>query len=140
MVSRKETFDPFEQSILGFSQEIIKKHPILERYIRVVNRQPATPETKRKLVLYAVFCRLGQDQEGVLIEYSSHILSIENIADLLGVPRKDVTDSRDFMNTDEDLDLWKKYENALSNETKQRKRGMANKTRASRLHPEGGLH
>lgn len=123
MVSRKETFDPPEQIRLGFSQDIIQKHPILKRYIKVVNGQPdATPETKRNLVLYAVFCRLGQDQKGVLIEYSNHTLSIEDITGLLCVSEKDVKESQDFMYTEAGLDLWKKYENALSNETKQRKR------------------
>ena len=122
MVSRKETFDPLEQIGLGISQDVIQKHPILERYIKVVNEQPATPETKRNLVLYAVFCRLGQDQKGVLIEYSNHTLSIEDITGLLCVSEKDVKESQDFMYTEAGLDLWKKYENALINETKQRKR------------------
>jgi len=122
MVSRKETFDPLEQIGLGISQDVIQKHPILERYIKVVNEQPATPETKRNLVLYAVFCRLGQDQKGVLIEYSNRTLSIEEIAGLLCVSEKDVKESQDFMYTEAGLDLWKKYENALINETKQRKR------------------
>jgi len=119
MVSKKETWPPPipKESLLGFRSEVIKSNPILNRYVRVANsQQHVAPENKVKLVLFAVFCRLGRNEEGELIESSNNMLSVEDITDLLGVSKKEVRDSQTFLYTPAGLDLWQKYEDALNKE------------------------
>ena len=123
MVSSKETCPPpiAKESLLGFGPEIIENNPILKVYISVANRQPnVAPKTKRKLVIYAVHFRLGKNEEGKLIEPSNYILSMDDIARLLHLSEKEVTDSQTFMCTNKGVEEWEKYEDALRKEQRKK--------------------